>query len=76
MSNNVIDMKTRGAIFNPQFKAKLQNGLKPYLGNDADPAFLDKVVDTLEQVICTSIVIAAKNIASKVIAKLSKHFEP
>lgn len=75
MANNVIDMKTKGAIFNPELKTRLQDGLKPYLGNEVDPEFTGKIIDTCEQIICTSLVLAARNIATKIANKITKHFE-
>lgn len=68
---NVIDMRTRKAIFCDSVRDQLQEGMKPYLREDANDAVRSQAVNTVEQVICTAIVSAAVGLAVKLANKIA-----
>lgn len=68
---NVIDIKTRTPLFGNGVREQLQEGMKPYLREDANDAVRSQAVNTVEQVICTAIVSAAVGLAVKLANKIA-----
>jgi len=74
--DKVIDIKTKAPLFCDETRSKLQDGIKPYLRDDATEAMRAQVVNTVEQVLCTAIVTAARNLAVALVEKLASKFAP
>jgi len=68
---NVIDIRTRNALFGDGVREQLQEGMKPYLKEDATEAVRTQAVNTVEQVICTALVSTAVGLAVKMASKIA-----
>lgn len=60
--NNVFDVKTGKALFNTTTREKLQDGLRPYFRDDSTEASRAQAVNTIEQVLCLSLVAGARTV--------------
>jgi hypothetical protein len=65
MSGDVIDIKTKKAIFGNELREKLESGLEPHLV-DGGPVAKERAAITVEQIICTALVSAAVAFATKI----------
>jgi hypothetical protein len=68
--NNVFDVKTGKALFNTTTRDKLQEGLKPYFREDSTEASRTQAVNTIEQVLCLSLVAGARSLGEVLAEKL------
>lgn len=69
--DNVIEFKTKTALFNPGLKSSLQSGIAPYLKDGEDHV---KAVNTIEQIICTALICAVRSLATKLATKIANKF--
>jgi len=80
MENNVVDIRTKKALFDDGVRGRLQSGLIPYLREDATDATRAQVVNVVEQVLCVAVISAvrsfAERLALKIVDKLVGKVEP
>lgn len=74
--DKVIDIKTKAPLFCEETRVKLQEGIRPYLRDDANEATQQQAVNTVEQVLCTALVTAARNLAVALVEKIASKFAP
>jgi len=72
--NNVFDVKTGKALFDTTTRDKLQEGLRPYFRDDSTDSSRTQAVNTIEQVLCLSIVAGARKLGEALGEKLISLF--
>lgn len=68
---NVIDIKTKRALFTECVRGQLEDGIKPFLKEDSSDADRTRAVTTVEQVLCAALVSAAVGFATKLASSLA-----
>lgn len=68
---NVIDIKTKKALFTECVRGQLEEGIKPFLKENSTDDDRTRAVTTVEQVLCAAIVSAAVAFATKLANKLA-----
>ncbi len=63
--SNVIEFRSKNALFGDKVKQRIKDGISPYLKEPASESDKDQAVSVVEQVICTAIVSAAVALAVK-----------
>lgn len=67
MENNVVDIKTKKALFNDCIRDKVEAGLKPYIKAEASAV---DAASAVEQVLCTAIIGFFRGLATRFATKL------
>ena len=68
---NVIDIKTKKAMFTESVRGQLEEGIKPFLKEDSSDAERNRAVTTVEQVLCAALVSAAVGLATKLASAIA-----
>lgn len=75
INENVIDIRTKKALFGSDVRHRLHEGMKPYLREGTpEEAIPERAVNTVEQIICTALVSAGIALAVKMASKVSGLF--
>lgn len=73
--DNVVDIRTRQALFTGCVRDQLEDGIKPFLKDGSSDDDRARAVTTVEQVLCAAIVSAAvalaTNLANKIAGKIT-----
>ena len=69
--SNVVDIKTKKALFNECVRGQLEEGIKPFMKEDSSDGDRNRAVTTVEQVLCAAIVSAVVAFATKLANKLA-----
>jgi len=69
--SNVISFKTGEPVFTNQFRKKLENGIRPFVKEEEE----QNAISALENIVCSSIVNSARNLAEMLVNKIFNSFK-
>jgi hypothetical protein len=74
MRDNVVDIKTKKAVFGDDLRGRLVSSMEPHFKEGASLEEKERAATTVEQVICAALVSAAVAFATKVAHNIAGKF--